>query len=319
MRNFILELRRKKLILLLVTGFIIAVLLSAAFILPTKEPASPETFNPRMSANEVRTTDVYYLLGPFAVSEEDNVVRENLYIAITEDELIVISTGRINDTGIPIYGEDISEEDIDDLSPVKVKGSSEYMGDDINALLADFYNELIGENVADTYNVDKVFGSYYLDTDYSGTNNTLIMWIFWPLVVGIIVITLIIVELRNSKKLINDLKVYEESGKLAEYEEDFLSAKGDYNKKLKVLLTKKYLYSLKTNFLIIPLDDIINVYGSCMINNEINKQEFIAIETKSGSRYFILPKLRESNHQGIDAFRDQLKEIAKENSYDYRI
>lgn len=305
----------------LIGVIVIAIFGAGYLVLFTKEPAAQEEFNSAARASEVTTKEVYCLIGPFADMVVDNVVKESFYIAVTEDEWIVLKTGKSNNTGVPILWEDIEEDDMDSLTPVTVKGKGEYMEEDINELLAEYYNELVGQNEVTAKNVDIIFGTYYLNTtDLSGSRGEAFsMMLVILIIVSVILIIIIIVDSRNNKNLMKGLKVYEESGKLAEYDEDFINAKSDYNKKLKVLLTKKYLYSLKTDLLIIPLDDIINVYGCCMINNQINEQEFITLETKSGSRYFMLPKQRERSHKDIDTFREQLKEIAKENSYDSRI
>jgi|GEM_PF-149982 len=317
--KFVSELRNKRIAKLALLTLVIIGVFLAVFLVFSKEPEPTGEFDKERSSDDLKTKEVYWLNGPFAEYEDNNVITAEYYIAVAEDEIFVLSTGRYNDTEIPIYGEDIMGDEIDSAEPVLIQGKGEYIEGDLRTYSAEYYNEVSGEEILTADNLDTVFGAYYLDTTNKGNNEALNMWLFIGIILIVFLIIFAAVSFKDNKTLIKDLRAYEEKGQLTTCEEDFLNAKNNYDKKLKIVLSDRYLYNFKTNLYIIPLNEIINVYGCCIINNKIQNQEFIAIETKNDAVYYIAPKAREKNNRAVDALRENLRQKAKENSDDYLI
>lgn len=312
MNKFILELKRKRLVQLSKIAFIMVGVFVVFFLMFFKETNVYEEFDKDRRSSKTTIQEVLFLIGPFAEFEENNVVKKRLYIAITEYDTFILSTGKNNNTGVPVLGEDITEDEIDSVQPVTIKGRGERFEYETETLLMEFYNELTGDYLELT-DPHIIFGWYYLDTNNTGHNGFYTL-LFLELVIGIILIICAYTTIKYNQRLMSVLKVYEENGILAECEEDFINYKNTYNKILKIVLSKRYLYCFKPDLLIIPLDEIVNVYGCCIINNEIQTFEYIAIETEYGSTYHIAPKSRERKNYIIDGFREQLKKTVKENN-----
>jgi len=308
MKKFISGLRNKKMAKIVVLALIAIVASIVALAAFSKDPEPNGVFNKERSSSGLKTMEVYFLDGPFAENIDTSA---EFFVAYTEDDVFVLSADKYSGK-IPVYGEDITESDLESLEPVLIEGRTEYMEEELKTYLMGFYNEITADNLEEN------FGAYYFDTTYR-SDDSIPMVLFFAAIVVISLLISAIIILTSHRKLMKGLRAYEENGLLAACEGDFLSAKDNYDKKLKIVLSRRYLYNFKTNLLIIPLDEIINAYSCSIINNKIQNQEFIAIETNHDAVYYITPKRRAKQDNAVDTLRDRLRQIARENNDGYHI
>lgn len=286
---------------------VIAILLVGVYQIQKQKTAKGE-FNKNRKSEDTVSVNLYYLMGPVAEAKEGSNVTKECYIGIGEDEAYVILTAENNRTGVPIYDENMTEEEIDNLKPVTIVGKSKKIETDLAKYLISTYNEIEDEDVMTLSNYTNVFGKYCLDTDTASEDNELAYALFFiDVIIVIIVIISFSAKNKENKKIKEKINEYKESGEIEEFDKDIENSKSNLNKKLKVLITDKYIYNFKGELYVIPIDKISNAYTSCIMNNEISKFDYIAIETKENETYFIAAKERNKKNKNFDKLLNEIK------------
>ena len=257
-----------------------------------------------MESGEYYQADVYYLVGPFAeYTSENGEVTENLYSAYTKDDIyILIKTGK--DTELPILGEEVTEENIDSIEPVKVYGYSEKLDIELAGFLVDFWNGIYEEEYFSLTNYSEYFGYCYLDTKDQGGQISMVCYIVAVIlvIVGIALLT----NKKQSQNADNVLNKLENQRILDDFRNEYTKENIEEYKKLNVETTPNYLITYFPNFTVIPFSDITNAYNSNMVNGVYQLFNYIAIETKNNEKYYIAQKpLNQKNKQ----FEDLLEKV----------
>ena len=287
-----------------IIALIIAVILVVIGISSKPDKETWEEFD-GMDSGDYYQTEIYYIVGPFAEYTENGKVTENLYCAETaEGMLILVKTGKT--TNLPILGEDVTEENIDSVEPVKVYGYSEKLEDELAGFLVDFLNEGEDEEFFTTSNYADYFGSCYLDTKNQGEEISIVCYVFAVIaaIVGVIGLT----SKAKSKEADNTLNKLEDQRLLDNFRNEYTKENIEEYKKIHVELTPNYLVSYIPSFRVIPFSDITNAYQSNMINGKYEgKFRYIAIETKNNEKYYIAQKLLNKNNEQFDEVLQKIK------------
>lgn len=232
-----------------------------------------------------QTVDVLYVMGPFAEQTEDGKTTDEYYIAEDVDGYwSIIGTDTHN--SIPVYGEDITDEDIDDLTPQTIYGYSTTIPYELGSYLVDYFD---GTGVDITIsNYTDYFGNYYLDTtDKSSSGDGL----FFYILAGVMVLFGVIIFFaggNQQKKVKKQLDQMEQSGELMPIFNDFASGPKFFYYKTKVAVSRRYLLDFTPTdrgFEVIPLENIVNVFRCNMVSGEPTSTNYIALETAEGQRY----------------------------------
>lgn len=271
-----------------------------------------EKFNENSNENQYCKTNISYLVGPFAEVTEDGQVTERLYIAFYEKKNYVknfiVSVGKYTD--LPIWGEDITEENIDNIKPVTIYGCSKEIEKETAEILVEFANELYETNEVTLSNYDEYFGKYYLDTTDQNEGMDIAFYIIGVLF-GSIALISIFSNKKTNKNANEILKKLEENGDLQVFKEEYeKDSTIEYNK-IKIAITENYIFSYSNEILIIPFSDIINAYYSNMIDGVYQQFRYIALETKSGKKYYIAQKAIDAKIQEFDEALSKIKSKVK--------
>lgn len=289
-------------------GGIVALIIAVVLVLIGISQTTPdkETWKSfdGMDSGDYYQTEIYYLVGPFAEYTEDGEVTENLYSAYTTDDMyILIKTGK--NTDLPILGEDVTEENIDSIEPVKAYGYSKELETDLAKFLVDFWNEGYEEKFLTMSNYKEYFGSCYLDTKDQGGQISMVCYIFAVIVaiVGIIMIT----NKKQSKNADNVLNKLEDQKILDDFRNEYTKENIEEYKKINIETTPNYLVSYMPSFTVIPFSDITNAYHSNMVNGTYQAFSYIAIETKNNEKYYIAQKPLNQKNEQFDNVLEKIK------------
>ena len=233
------------------------------------------------------TMDVLYVMGPFAEQTEGEKTTNEYYIAEDADGYwSIIGTGAQND--FPVYGEDVTEDDLSDLTPQTVYGYGTEIPDELAYYLVDFFDgtgvDLTEENYAD------FFGSYYLDTTDTDSDGDSL---FFYILAGVMLLLAVVIFFAGGnrrKKTEKQLKAMEESGEITPIFNDFSTGPRFFYEKVKVAMSAHYLLDFNVagqGFTVVPLHDIVNVFKCNMVSGEPTSTSYIALETAEGQRYLV--------------------------------
>lgn len=266
-----------------------------------------KAFDKDSYSSDLSAIEAYYLIGPVASDSQEGI---DCYIAVGEEEIYAIVTGKTNETGLPVITENTTDEEIENFELVKTAGKPVKIDNKLATILANTYNELEGEEVLDLTNYNLVYGKYYLDTKVKseGDGYTYLYFILAAifLISGIIMIS---GNNKQNKKIKEKIEELRQSGELEKYNADIEAFGEDkYNKQLKTLLTDNYLYSINDNVTIVPIKEIINAYSCCIIDNKITNFDYIAIETKGDKTYYVAQKAKDAKNKNFDNLLLQIKE-----------
>lgn len=287
-----------------IIALIIAVVLVVIGIVSTPNKESWEEFDP-MNSGEYSQTEIYYLIGPFAEYTEDGKVTENLYCALTtEEQFIVIKTGK--NTDLPVWGEDVTEENEDSIEPVKAYGYSKELEEELAKFLIEFWNEGYEEEFLTMSNYDEYLGSCYLDTKDQGEGTSAVCYIFGAM--AVIVGIVMLMSKRQSQNADNVINKLDDNRLLDDFRNEYTKDNIEEYKKIKVETTPNYLVSYYPTFTVIPFSDITNAYQSNMINGKYEGAlRYIAVETKNNEKYYIAPKSLNQNNEQFDEVLQKIK------------
>lgn len=232
--------------------------------------------------------DVVYVMGPFAEqTNEDGNTTNEYYIAEDADGYwLVIGTNMYN--MLPVYGEDIGEDDIADLTPETVYGYSTEIPDELAYYLVDYFDGTGADLTTDNYT--DYFGSYYLDTtDKDAGSIDLFLYIFG----GVMALLAVIIFFAGGTKrraVKKQLKAMEESGELQTIFDDFASGQKFFYNKAKIAMSQHYIIDVSVQgagFRVVPLENVVNVFKCNMVDGEPTSTNYIALETADGKRYLV--------------------------------
>lgn len=271
-----------------------------------------EKFNENSNENQYCKTNISYLVGPFAEVTEDGQVTERLYIAFYETKnyikSFIVSAGK--NTNLPIWGEDITEENIDNIKPVTIYGCSKKTEKETAEFLVKFANELYETDEVTLSNYDEYFGKYYLDTTDQNDGIDIAFYIIGVLF-GSIAIISIFSNKKTNKNANETLKKLEENGDLQAFKEEYERDSTVEYKKIKLAITENYIFSYNNEILIIPFSDIINAYCSNMIEGVYQQFRYIVLETKNDKKYYIAQKAIDAKIQEFDEALNKIKSKVK--------
>ena len=287
-----------------IIALIIAVVLVVIGISSTPNKENWEEFDP-MNSGDYSQTEIYYLIGPIAECTEDGKVTENLYCALTtEEQFIVIKTGK--NTDLPVWGEDVTEENEGSIEPVKAYGYSKELEEELAKFLIEFWNEGYEEEFLTMSNYDEYLGSCYLDTKDQGEGTSAVCYIFGAMaaIVGIVML----MSKRQSQNADNVINKLDDNRLLDDFRNEYTKDNIEEYKKIKVETTPNYLVSYYPTFTVIPFSNITNAYHSNMVNGKYEGTlRYIAIETKNNEKYYIAPKPLNQNNEQFDEVLQKIK------------
>ena len=229
--------------------------------------------------------DVVYVMGPFAERTEDGRTNTEYYIAEDADGYWnIIGTDTYND--LPVYGEDVSDEDIENLTPQTVIGYSSTIPYELGSYLVDYF-EGTGADVTMS-NYTDYFGSYYLDTTDKNSDGDSMFFYIAALMMAILGLVTFFAEGARKKKVKKQIEQMEQDGTIIPVFNDFSAGPRFFYNKTKVALSRRYLLDFNSTghgFDVIPLENIVNVFKCNMVSGEPTSTSYIALETASGERY----------------------------------
>lgn len=312
MENLVKKFKSGQIITVLIWVIIIFIILLVGFNSLNQQKSIKGEFNKNRYSEDVLSANVYYLVGPIAEYTEGRTVRKECYIGIGEEDLYVIVTDKGNTTGVPIYDDSMTNEEIDNLKPVTIVGKTKAIESKLVTYLINTYNEIEGNALMTRSNYSDVFGRYYLDADAVNEDKetAYIIFIFDGLIIFFLALY-ISKKNKDNKKIKEQINKYKESGELEIFNADIESTESKLNKKLKVLMTDKYIYNFNGEIYGIPIEKISNAYTCCIINNKISKFDYIAIETKDNITYFIASKERDKKNKDFEKLLKDIKEKIK--------
>lgn len=248
------------------------------------------------------TMEVTYVMGPFAEETRNGRTINECYIAETPDEewyIIAAETG----TSLPVYGVDVSKQDILGLQAKTLKGHSCRIPNELANALVDFVDE--SEITDDNYS--SYFGTHYLDTTDTGSKNRGVFYLIEAAVIALGIIALY-KFLKGRSKLKKGLDELEQSGKLGEFCTDFAVSTPICSSNPLMVLSEHFLldYSHKKGLSLIPLREIKNVYKSNMVNGVLTAEAHIVLEGES-TVYHTLP-FNKKKLKNVDIILSKLKE-----------
>ena len=229
--------------------------------------------------------DVVYVMGPFAEQTEDGRTTDEYYIAEDVDGYWnIIGTNTHNE--LPVYGEDISDEDIDNLTPQTVTGYSRTIPYELGSYLVDYFD---GTGIDLTMsNYTDYFGNYYLDTTDKNSNSSSLFFYMLAVVMAILGVVIFFAGGAPQKKVKKQIEQMEQSGAITPVFNDFSAGPRFFYYKSKVALSRRYLLDFGPTdhgFDVIPLENIVNVFKCNMVSGEPTSISYIALETAAGERY----------------------------------
>lgn len=297
-------------ILILIIIIVAILLLGINELIAQKDPKGE--FNKLKSSEDIVSTDIYYMLGPVAEYKQGSTTKKECYIGIGKDDMFVVVTDKNSKIDVPIYSEDMTDEDINNLQPIKIVGKTEKIETELARYLINAYNEMSDKNKMTLANYSSVYGKYYIDTDTSDKGGEFAYVLF---VIAVIFVVILIIYIsakgKENKKINKKIAEYKESGELEIFNEDIENAESKFNKRLKVLVTDKYIYNCAEDLYVIKIEEIVNAYTCCIIDNKISNSDYIAVETKDGTTYFIAAKPRDKKDKMFDKILGEIKEKIK--------
>lgn len=288
----------------IIWGVIAIAILLFGIILENPDKENWEKYS-GINSEDYYKAEIYYLVGPFAEYTENDEVVERLYFAYTTDETyILVQTGK--DTSLPILGEDVTNENIDTINPVKIYGYSNQMSEELTEYVIQFWNYIYGTEVITKSNYAQYFGYCYLNTEEQADEASTICYV-GAIIFGIISFTSLSTGRKNKKKMQETLKELEEEGILESLKNEYSAESVENYKKLNLELTQNYLINYKPELVIIPFTNITNVYHSNMINGTYQPFMYIALETQNGGRYYIAQKQLDAKKSQFDEALEKIR------------
>lgn len=238
-------------------------------------------------SNYVRTT-IYYLTGPIIEATNTKTGELSKYYVANgvNDEIFIIRTGE--ETELPIYGKDITEENINSLQGIEVYGVSQLTSGSLTEALNIGLNKIFNEEIANSNNFHKVLGGYHIDTIGKPTNIAVNLFLV-GLFLAVIGCLYLVINRRIRKNIENTINELTEKGKLEEVIKEYEGGKRIDYKNIKVSLSPQYLFSYTNGIYVIAISNIKEVSISKRNFVDRKKYKYIIVETKNNEKYGIAP------------------------------
>lgn len=229
---------------------------------------------------------------PFAELVGDKYKDMQLQLAIGEDNnMYIVGLNPKND--FPVVSKNMTDEELASYKPVEIKGKS---------YLLDTYG-LTSENV------DTILGSCYLDTTYDTLSAG---YPFFGVGIFVGIITLMFQSAVNQRKkaIRKKADMLEANGQLQTIYDDFQTGPQTLSKSMRLLILPHYAMDFlaeKEGFHVVPLDNVINVYQTSMVNGHPINGSGIALDTADGQQHVIGISKKQS--KDFDDIMNLLKNI----------
>lgn len=244
-------------------------------------------FDPYGKAHEYEQLDVVYAMGPFADNGEQ-------YCYVMEDAdgyWNLVATGK--NCPVPVYGEDIMDDDIDDLTPKTLRGKTTSIPSSMAQYLVEFFQDGGYDITLNDY--EDYFGYYYLDTTDTFSSGSIVCFVFGGILAFLALIWVISFTGRK-KKVKQRIDELEQQGLLNRLYADYSMGQYQWYKLIRLGVFAHYVVdfgAVKEGFEIYPLEDVTNVFRCNMVNGEPTAESYIALETLNGQRKLLTPRTGE--------------------------
>lgn len=250
-------------------------------------------FNNKEASSTYAKAEVKYLMGPLLqVSNKKTGEKYRFYLTEGKDEKNFVVRFKGEETlGIPILGQDVLEENLGTLQEIEIQGTEEVMSGTLQSALmqkinADFNKEVVTDN-----NIIDYFGIYYLDTapekKHMARNRFIAFAVF-----GVTFLLYFTLNRRIRKSVDNTINMYKQKGKLPEIKKEYDSGNLIEYKKVKVSMSRNYIFSYTNGLAIIKISNIKNVYATKKFENNYTRYKYIILEMRNGDKYFIAPLIK---------------------------
>lgn len=266
-----------------------------------------EEFDKNNQNSSYVKTKIKYLTGP--IIEATNTKTEEIfkyYMAFgTNDEFFIVKTGE--ETELPIYGIDVTEENIDTLEETEIYGIAQMTSSSLFTAIKDVLNSILEEEIVDNINV---IGYYYFDTAAETISIAKNLFILTA-ILAVLGVLYLYVNLKIRKKVNMNLEDLKAKGKLEDVIKEYDSEKIIEYKKVKVDLSPKYLYSYNNGMEIIEINDIKEASFSQRQLGSRDKNKYIILLTKDNREYYISPFQKKAQKVVANELLEKIKSMIK--------
>lgn len=238
---------------------------------------------------------------PFAKWVGDKYKNTQFQLAVGEDSnMYVVGLNPKND--FPVLSSDFTSEELASYKPVEIKGKSETLPAEAKTYLLETYG-------VTSENVDTILGSCYLDATYDTLSAG---YPFFGVGIFVGIITLMFQSAVNQRKkaIRKKADMLEANGQLQAIYDDFQTGPQTLSKSMRLLILPHYAMDFlaeKEGFHVVPLDNVINVYQTSMVNGHPINGSGIALDTADGQQHVIGISKKQS--KDFDDIMNLLKNI----------
>ncbi len=238
---------------------------------------------------------------PFAKWVGDKYKNTQFQLAVGEDSnMYVVGLNPKND--FPVLSSDFTSEELASYKPVEIKGKSETLPAEAKTYLLETYG-------LTSTDVDTLLGSCYLDATYDTLSAG---YPFFGVGIFVGIITLMFQSAVNQRKkaIRKKADMLEANGQLQAIYDDFQTGPQTLSKSMRLLILPHYAMDFlaeKEGFHVVPLDNVINVYQTSMVNGHPINGSGIALDTADGQQHVIGISKKQS--KDFDDIMNLLKNI----------
>jgi len=179
------------------------------------------------------------------------------------------------------------------------------------------FNAFLGKNIISETNFNTILGAYYLDTTQSLPGNFIFMNIcIFILIVLAFIYILLIDKGRESSKLRKATLIKFGNSELEEVDIEINDTNATYFKSQNMYITTNYIVSTIRGLEIIPIAEIIQVFGSVY---EKNPKTSITVVTMDGIKHNIAAiKLNKKGTALLDQIVNRIKSVLPNITYGFK-
>ena len=287
---------------------LISLILAIINIIPKKK--NYFEFNKNKETSKYVRSNIKYLMGPIMQSSNSKKEIFNYYIAEDEKEEFFIIKLTNNEKDIPILGKRLNKEDIEQQPIIEIRGINRQISSALKNVLINSLNNSMDIKDIDLPNISNFLGYYYFDATIEDEkmykNFFSISAIF--LLLDIIYI---LKSIKINKRITNELNKLEKDGELEKIIEDYEESNLIEYKKLKVIISSKYIISYLYDLVIIPIKKIKDVYVTKEVNGIKSRYKYIVIETDENLMYYITVLQNRKQKRAFEELLDKIKTIQR--------
>lgn len=251
-------------------------------------------------------TKIKYLTGPIIETKNSSTGEEYYYYIANDlnDEQFIVKTGK--ETSIPIYGKDVTYENIETIGETEIYGMTELMSSSLNAILS----AVLTEDIVSDNNLQDIIGICYFDMITEKGNISKNLFIF----TGILIIfgTLYLyMNMKIRKRVDRTLEELKLKNKLDEAINEYEGGSLIEFKNVKVSLSPNFLFSYLNGIDVIEIKNIQNVTFSKKQFVNRDKNKYITITTKDNFEYYIAPFQKKSQKREANELLEKIKSMIK--------